>query len=72
MPTPIQNPAGYAVTRAVAYADVDGSMLQVAAATPLPVTVTSVGATATTPLAGTASASAVAGPYQPAFISTSR
>ena len=67
MPTPIQNPSGYAVTRAVAYADVDGSMLQVAAATPLPVTVTSVGATATTPLAGTASASAVAGPYQPAL-----
>ena len=67
MPTPIQNPSGYAVTRAVAYADVDGSMLQVAAATPLPVTVTSVGATATTPLASTASASAVAGPYQPAL-----
>ena len=67
MPTPIQNPSGYAVTRAVAYADVDGSMLQVAAATPLPVTVTSIGTTATTPLASTDSASAVAGPYQPAL-----
>ena len=67
MPTPIQNPAGYAVTRAMAYADVDGSMLQVAAVTPLPVTVTSGGATATTPLAGTTSTSTVAGPYQPAL-----
>ena len=67
MPTPIQNPAGYAVTRAVAYADVDGSMLQVAVATPLPVTVTGGGAAATTPLAGTTAASTVAGPYQPAL-----
>lgn len=67
MPTPIQNPAGYAVTRAVAYADVDGSMLQVAAATPLPVTVTGGGAAATTPLAGTTATSTVAGPYQPAL-----
>ncbi|WP_309623832.1 hypothetical protein [Novosphingobium sp.] len=65
MPTPIQNPVGYAVTRAVAYADVDGSMIQVAAAAPLPV---SIGASAaTTPLAATAAASTVAGPYQPAL-----
>ena len=65
MPTPIQNPAGYAVTRAIAYADVDGSMVQVAAAAPLPV---SIGASAaTTPLAGTSSTSTVAGPYQPAL-----
>lgn len=65
MPTPIQNPAGYAVTRAIAYADVDGSMVQVAAAAPLPV---SIGASAaTTPLSGTASSSTVVGPYQPAL-----
>lgn len=64
MPTPIQNPVGYAVTRAVAYADVDGSMIQVAAASPLPV---AFGAAATTPLAGNASTSTVVGPYQPAL-----
>jgi hypothetical protein len=64
MPTPIQNPAGYAVTRAVAFADVDGSMLPVAATTPLPVTL---GATPTTPLTGTASTTSVTGPYQPAL-----
>ena len=65
MPTPIQNPAGYAVTRAIAYADIDGSMVQVAAAAPLPV---SIGASAaTTPLAAASSVSTVAGPYQPAL-----
>ena len=64
MPTPIQNPAGYAVTRAVAYADVDGSMLPVTAATPLPVTFGNPSATA---LAGTANATSVVGPYQPAL-----
>lgn len=64
MPTPIQNPTGYAVPRVVAYTDVDGSMLQVAAATPLPVTL---GTSATTVLAGAANASTVAGPYQPAL-----
>lgn len=64
MPTPIQNPAGYAVTRAVAFADIDGSMLPVAAATPLPVTL---GTSATTPLAGSASTTSVVGPYQPAL-----
>ncbi|MEQ1498203.1 MAG: hypothetical protein ABL914_06050 [Novosphingobium sp.] len=64
MPTPIQNPVGYAVTRAVAYADVDGSMIQVAAANPLPV---SFGAPSTTPLSASTGASTVAGPYQPAL-----
>ena len=64
MPTPIQNPAGYAVTRAVAFADVDGSMLPVAAATPLPVTF---GTTPTTALTGSASTTSVVGPYQPAL-----
>lgn len=62
MPTPIQNPAGYAVTRAVAYADVDGSMVPVATAAPLPVTI---GGAATAALAGTASASGLFGPFQP-------
>lgn len=64
MPTPIQNPSGYAVTRAVAFADVDGSMLQVAAATPLPVTL---GSVATSALTGTTAASTTAGPYLPAL-----
>lgn len=64
MPTPIQNPVGYAVTRAVAYADVDGSMIQVASASPLPVTF---GAASTTPLTGNASVSAIVGPYLPAL-----
>lgn len=64
MPTPIQNPSGYAVTRAVAFADVDGSMLQVAAATPLPVTL---GSVATTALAGTTTGTTVVGPYLPAL-----
>lgn len=64
MPTPIQNPAGYAVTRAVAFADLDGSMLPVAAATPLPVTL---GTAPTTALTGSASTTSVVGPYQPAL-----
>jgi len=64
MPTPIQNPAGYAVTRAVAFADVDGSLVPVDASTPLPVTL---GRSPTTPLAGTAASTGVVGPYQPAL-----
>ena len=68
MPTPIQNPTGYAITRAVAYADVDGSMLQVSSAAPLPVAVLSTsGVAATTPLVGTATTTSVVGPYQPAI-----
>ena len=68
MPTPIQNPTGYAIPRAMAYADVDGSMLQVSSAAPLPVAVLSGGGTtATTPLVGTASTTSVVGPYQPAI-----
>jgi hypothetical protein len=67
MPTPILNPAGYAIPRAIAYADIDGSMLQVSTAAPLPVAVTSGGSTATTPLSGTAAATSVVGPYQPAI-----
>ena len=65
MPTPIQNPIGYAIPRAIAYADTDGSMLQVSSAAPLPV---SPGiAAATTPLSGTAATTSVVGPYQPAI-----
>ena len=68
MPTPIQNPTGYAIPRAVAYADVDGSMLQVSSAAPLPVVVLSTsGVAATTPLVGTATTTSVVGPYQPAI-----
>ena len=68
MPTPIQNPTGYAIPRAIAYADIDGSMLQVSNAAPLPVAVTAGGgSTATTPLAGTAATTSLVGPYQPAI-----
>ena len=66
MPTPIQNPTGYAVPRAIAYADTDGSMLQVSNSAPLPVAVSSAAA-ATTPLSGTASTTSLVGPYQPAI-----
>ena len=66
MPTPIQNPTGYAIPRAIAYADVDGSMLQVSNAAPLPVALLS-GPAATTPLAGIAATTSVVGPYQPAI-----
>lgn len=64
MPTPIQNPAGYAVTHAVAFADADGTLVPVDASTPLPVTL---GRAPTTPLAGTAASTALVGPYQPAL-----
>lgn len=64
MPTPIQSPSGYAATRAVAFADVDGNALLVSNAAPLPVIQ---GAVPATPLAGSAAASTVAGPYQPAL-----
>lgn len=64
MPTPIQSPSGYAATRAMVFADVDGSALVVSAATPLPV---AAAAAATTPLADSAATSAVLGPYQPAL-----
>jgi hypothetical protein len=60
--TPIQSPTAYVVSRAVAFADTDGSMMLVSATAPLPVlAVTSSGTS--TPLAGTASASGVFGPF---------
>ena len=52
MPTPIQSPSGYAATRAMAFADIDGSALLVSAASPMPVTA---GAAPATPLAGSTS-----------------
>ena len=64
MPLPIQSPSGYAATRAMAFADVDGSALLVSAAAPLPV---APAASTVTPLAGSTAASLVAGPYQPAL-----
>lgn len=64
MPIPIQSPSGYAATRAVAFADLDGSALVVSNAAPLPVIQ---GVIPATPLAGNAAASSVAGPYQPAL-----
>lgn len=64
MPLPIQSPSGYAATRAVAFADTDGSALIASAATPMPVTLLAAPAT---PLAGTAATSAIFGPYQPAL-----
>lgn len=66
MPSPpIQSPSAYSVSRAVAFADVDGSALLVSANNPLPITATA--AAQTTPLAGTASATGEAGPYAPAI-----
>jgi hypothetical protein len=59
---PIQSPSGYAASRAMAFADVDGSALLVSAATPMPVVV----APATsTPLTGSTAANLLTGPFQP-------
>ena len=59
---PIQNPTGYAISRAVAYSDVDGTSIVVGAAAPLPVTTI---LPASAPLTGTAATSAQVGPFQP-------
>lgn len=59
---PIQSPSGYAASRAVAFADVDGSALIVSGSTPLPVIFGRGGSTA---LAGSTAASLIAGPFQP-------
>jgi hypothetical protein len=67
MPSPpIQSPSAYSVSRAVAFADVDGSAMLVSATTPLPVTAMA-SSGSPTPLAGTASASGVQGPFLPAI-----
>src|SRR4051794_26965052 len=60
--SPIQNPAGYVPEHAVAFADVDGTAVPVAAAKPLPV---SLSQTANAALAGTAAATGLIGPFQP-------
>lgn len=61
--TPIQSPASYVPSRAIAFADVDGTSLLVSASNPLPVSVGA--ATAAAPLAGSTTASGVLGPFQP-------
>lgn len=60
--TPIQTPAGYVPTFAVAFADASGNANLIGASTPLP---TANVAPVTTPLSGSASASAVVGPFSP-------
>ena len=62
MPIPIQSPSGYAATRAVVFADANGDAQIASATTPLPV---AFGAASTAALAGTTSATAVLGPFQP-------
>lgn len=64
MPVSILSPSGYAATRALVFADTDGSALLASVASPLPVTL---GTAPTTPLSGTATVSVVTGPYQPAL-----
>ena len=64
MPVSILSPSGYAATRALVFADTDGSALLASVANPLPVTL---GTAPTTPLSGTATVSVVTGPYQPAL-----
>ena len=66
MPSPpIQSPSAYSVSRAVAFADVDGSAVLVSATSPLPVTAMA-SSGSPTPLAGTAATSSVQGPFTPA------
>lgn len=60
---PIQSPAGYVPSRAIAFADVDGTALLASTAIPLPVTTSPAAATA---LTGSTAASGVFGPFQPA------
>lgn len=63
MPTPIQSPSGYAATRALAFADVDGNAILASTANPLPVVVGN--SAAATPLAGSTAANGTFGPFQP-------
>lgn len=60
---PIQYPATYSVSHAVAYSDLDGISVLVGPDKPLPVTLAQ--PSGGTPLAGTAVASVVVGPYVP-------
>lgn len=61
---PVTAPAGAVPELALAFAAVDGSAATVSAAAPLPV-VAALAPAASTPLAGQASASTVAGPFVP-------
>lgn len=63
---PIQSPASFVPSRATAFSDVDGTALLVSASNPLPVAMATTSGSTSTPLAGTAAASGVLGPYQPA------
>ena len=65
MPSPpIQSPSAYSVSRAVAFADIDGAATLVSATSPLPVTAMA-SSGSPTPLAGNASTSSVVGPFAP-------
>ena len=64
IPIPINAPAGYAPETAVAFSDAGGSAVLVSALSPLPVTQATAAATST-PLAGSAAQSLVAGPFAP-------
>ena len=61
---PIVLPAGYVTGEAIAFAGTDDRAVMVTRATPLPVAATMIAATSTA-LAGSASASAVLGPFVP-------
>jgi len=59
---PIETPAGYMVSHVVAYAEPDGTAAMVTTEAPLPVVF---GQTATSAVAGTATASGIVGPFVP-------
>lgn len=65
--TPIQSPASYVPSRAAAFSDVDGTSILVSATSPMPVTLAAASGGSPTPLAGSASTSAILGPFQPAL-----
>ncbi len=62
MPVPIQNPATFVPSEAVAFADLDGNSTTVSPLAPLPVTTQ---LPANPVLAGTTSTALQAGPFQP-------
>lgn len=62
MPVPIQNPATFVPSEAVAFADADGNSTTVSTVNPLPVNVQPL---ANPALAGSTAASSVVGPFQP-------
>ena len=61
--TPIINPAGYAPTVAIGFADVANSLAAVGAANPLPIVQQPISASA--PLAGSTAATGIVGPFVP-------